>query len=157
MPLLEVGRIGRAHGTGGEVRVTLTSERTDRLDPGSILDADGDTLEVVTSRRHGDNWLVRFVDVDDRSTAEGLRGLILSAEVADDGDDEVDPDDLWVHQVVGLAVVDPGGTPHGTVVAVQANPAHDLLVLDDDTLVPVVFITAVGDTVVVDAPEGLWP
>ncbi len=51
------------------------------------------------------------------------------------------------------------GTERGTVVAVQANPAHDLLVLDDDTLVPVVFITDESDpgAIVVDAPEGLFP
>ena len=40
--------------------------------------------------------------------------------------------------------------------AVEANPAHDLLVLEGGALVPVVFVVDRRDgTVVVDVPEGL--
>jgi 16S rRNA processing protein RimM len=42
------------------------------------------------------------------------------------------------------------------VVAVEANPAHDLLVLDDGALVPVVFVVEhTPGRVVVDPPAGL--
>jgi 16S rRNA processing protein RimM len=44
----------------------------------------------------------------------------------------------------------------GHVVAVEANPAHDLLVLDDKRLIPIVFVASHEDGVVtVDVPEGL--
>ena len=40
--------------------------------------------------------------------------------------------------------------------AVEANPAHDLLVLDGDVLVPMVFVVEQRDgVVVVDPPDGL--
>ena len=43
------------------------------------------------------------------------------------------------------------------VVAVEANPAHDLLVLDGGALVPMVFVVSAGPgAVVVDPPEGLF-
>ena len=46
--------------------------------------------------------------------------------------------------------------PLGTVTAVDANPAHDILVVDGDVLVPVVFLVEHADgVVIVDPPEGL--
>ena len=77
---------------------------------------------------------------------------LLRAEAVD-GDDE----ELWVHELVGVSVVLIDGTPVGTVQAVQANPASDLLVLDSGALVPVVFITAHDEgAVTIDPPEGLF-
>lgn len=150
MTTLQIGRIGRAHGIRGELYVILTTERTERLDPGERLETDRGSLEVVSSRPHGRGWLVRFAGVEDRADAESLAGTLLHAE----SDDDVEG--LWVHQLVGLQIVDTNGDAHGRIVAIQANPAHDLLVLDDDTLVPAVFITSVDERVVVDPPEGLF-
>jgi 16S rRNA processing protein RimM len=43
------------------------------------------------------------------------------------------------------------------VCAVEANPASDLLVLEDGALVPVRFVTGFSDGIlVVDVPEGLF-
>jgi len=45
----------------------------------------------------------------------------------------------------------------GRVVSVEANPAHDLLVLDGGALVPMVFVVEQRDgVVVIDPPEGLF-
>ena len=53
-------------------------------------------------------------------------------------------------------VVDRDGAPVGTVTAVEANPAHDLLVLDGGALVPMVFVVEQRDGVlVIDPPDGL--
>ncbi|HWW45377.1 MAG TPA: ribosome maturation factor RimM, partial [Acidimicrobiia bacterium] len=98
-------------------------------------------------------WLLRFAGVTDRDAATLLRGTRLHAEPLAGEDD---PDEWWVHELIGADVVDRAGRPHGRVAAVEANPAHDLLVLDDGTLVPVVFIVEHGDgRVVVDPPAGL--
>ena len=150
MPRRELGRIGRAHGLKGEVQVTLMSDLDARLAPGSVLEGDGGELIVATSRRHQARWLVRFEGIEDRTAAEGLRGTLLTTEV---DVDEAQPGDL-----VGREVVERDGTSHGHVAAVQANPAHDLLVLEDDTLVPVVFVVDDSDParLVVDVPEGIF-
>lgn len=149
--LLEVARIGRAHGIRGEVAVMLVTDRDDRLVPGARFDTNAGELLVEQARPHGRVWLVRFAGITDRTAAEALAGTVLRAEADDDADG------VWVHQVIGLEVVDPDGGAHGRVVAVQENPAHDLLVLDDDTLVPSVFVVSVDDRIVVDAPEGIFP
>lgn len=150
--MLEVGRITKVHGLRGEVVVLLTSDRTERLDPGSALDAEGRTLVVASSRPHADRWLVRFEGVERREDAEPLRGLVLAGEPLDD------PEVLWVHELIGCEVRTVDGTSRGRIESVQDNPAADLLVLDTGALVPVVFV-ADGPTdgvVLVDVPDGLF-
>jgi 16S rRNA processing protein RimM len=149
---LEVGRVGRAHGLHGEVSVAPITNRVERFAPGSVLHAGERELRVVTAREHQDRWLVRFEGVEDRNAAEALRGALLTADATEPDDN----DELWVHELIGSDVFDRAGSPLGRVTAVEANPAHDLLVLDRGALIPVVFVVEHGDgRVVVDVPEGL--
>jgi 16S rRNA processing protein RimM len=134
--------------------VQLWTELTERLDPGTVLITSRRTLTVEASRPFGDRdrWIVQFEGILDRSEAERLRGLELEAEPV-----EV-PGTLWVHELVGAIVRDVAGTELGTVDAVEANPASDLLVLDGGGLIPLRFVTehdAAAGTLVVDIPEGL--
>jgi 16S rRNA processing protein RimM len=149
---LEVGRITKTHGVRGDVLVLLTTERTERLEPGTVLHTDRGALTVIRSSPHRDRWIVHFDGIDVREEADAWRGVLLHAEAVD-GDDE----DLWVHELIGAAVSLVDGTSVGTVTEVQANPASDLLVLDTGALVPVVFITEHGEgTIRIDPPEGLF-
>lgn len=152
MVLLEVGRITKAHGLAGQVLVALSSDRTSRLDPGSVLSTGRGALTVVSASRHQDRWIVKFAEIDGRDAAETWRGTVLEAEPLED-----DGDALWVHELVGAVVVLLDGTEVGTVSAVEANPASDLLVLDSGALVPVVFVVDhEPGRVTVDPPEGLF-
>ena len=132
---LEVGRIGRAHGLRGEVLVHLTTDRAERLAPGSQLETDSETLVVVASRPHQQRWLVRFEGVGDREAADALRGSTLYADALPSAEDE-----MWVHELIGARVRDRDGRDLGTVRAVEANPASDLLVLDGERLLPLTFV-----------------
>jgi 16S rRNA processing protein RimM len=150
---LEVGRIGRAHGLQGEVNIAPISNRPERFAPGSVLFAGDRQLLIVASRRHQDRWLVRFEGVVDREGAEALRNLILTGDAAGDAPDGA----LWVHEMIGAEVRDSAGHEFGRVVAVEANPAHDLLVLESGALVPMVFVVSNEPGVlVIDPPEGLF-
>jgi 16S rRNA processing protein RimM len=154
--VLLVGRITRSHGLRGEVVVDLLSSEPElRLAVGAELATDRGPLVVEAARPHQGKWLVVFEGVLGREAADALRGTELRAEPIDD------PDALWVHDLVGASVVDAAGVERGTVVAVLANPADDLLELDGGALVPVGFITGwegEGDArrLVVDPPEGLF-
>jgi 16S rRNA processing protein RimM len=149
---LELGWIGRPHGVHGEVTVTLRTDRPERTAPGAVLYAGDRKLVVESARPHQGRWLVRFEGVADRDAAEHLRGATLRGEPLEDpGEGRV-----WVHDLVGATVRDVRGNPLGRVTAVEVNPAHDLLVLDDSTLVPIVFVVEHGPgVVVVDVPDGL--
>lgn len=155
--LLEVGRIGKAHGLRGEVSVRLFSDRTERVAPGAELQTDRGTLVVVSARPHQDRWIVLFDGFADRTAAEAMHGVVLFGEPIDD------PDALFVHDLVGSRVVDAAGTDRGTVTALESNPASDLLVLDTGALVPLTFVIGspeAGDDGVnvihVDVPDGLF-
>jgi 16S rRNA processing protein RimM len=133
--------------------VLLTTERTERLAPGSELHTDRGVLTVERSSPHLDRWIVHFAGIDVREVADGWRGVLLRAERIDGDDDG----ELWVHELVGSSVSLPDGTSVGTVQEVQANPASDLLVLDSGALVPIVFITERTErSVTIDPPEGLF-
>lgn len=145
-----MGRVSRAHGLRGEVLVELVTDRVERLAPGAVLQTDSGALEVLASRPHQAKFIVSFAGVDDREGADALRGRALRAESIDE------PDVLWVHELIGSLVHDAAGAALGTVVAVEANPASDILVLDGGGLVPLRFVVAhEPGRVVVDPPPGL--
>jgi len=149
--LLEVGRIGRAHGVKGDVLVHLTTDREERVAIGSRLKAGERWLTVTAASRSNDRWRVHFEGIDDRSAAEALSRLVIAAEPIDD------PDEIWVHQLVGAEVIELSGTPRGRCVAVIDNPAADLLELESGALVPASFVLSVADGVVtIDPPAGLF-
>ena len=148
----EVGRIGRAHGVRGEVYVDLMTDRDERLAVGARLHTGERWLTVAVARPAGSRWLVQFEGCHDRNAAELLVNTALSAEPLADDDDG-----RYVHQLIGAEVVGSDGHSYGRCVAVVANPAHELLELEDGSLVPSVFITATGSgKVVINPPEGLF-
>ena len=93
-----------------------------------------------------------FEGVHDRDAADALRNVVLLGEPIDD------PDELWVHELIGATVIDQYGTARGTVTRLVENPASDLLELDSGTLVPAQFVVShtPNDEIHVDAPVGLF-
>lgn len=150
--LLEVGHIRRAHGLRGEVFVQLTSDSDRRVAPGAELVAGDETLVVESSRRASNGRrVVKFAGIGDRTSAESYANRVLR------GRPLVDPDALWVHELIGRRVVELDGTDRGECVAVLANPAADLLELESGALVPSNFVVSNVDGVItVDAPDGLF-
>jgi 16S rRNA processing protein RimM len=155
-PLLDVGRVVKPHGVRGEVVVELWTNRTERLDPGTVLlTRDGRPLSVASARSHQGRYLVWLEDVGTLEAAEALRGEVLqAAEIKD-------PEVIWVHELLEAEVVTGDGRTIGTVRSVEANPASDLMVLSSGHLVPLTFVRELvrpGDgtrQVVVDLPAGL--
>ena len=149
--LLEIGHLRRAHGVRGQVNVQLGTDRLERLEPGTRWFARDGWLTVVVATPHLDRWLVTFEEIKDRVTAQRYTNTPVYAEPLEDDDE------LWVHELIGTRVVDVGGAEHGTVAAVIANPAADLLELESGALVPVVFIVErTADRIVIDPPAGLF-
>ena len=165
---LVVGRVGKPQGIRGEVTVEVRTDDPEmRFAPGSSLRTDPPErgpLTVVSSRPRSGGLVVAFEGVHDRPGAEAIRGTVLVVDSADLP--ELDVEDEWYdHQLVGLAAVDPAGTPVGTVTDVVHSAATDLLVLrdaeDKEHLIPFVremvpTVDVPGGRVVVDPPEGLF-
>jgi len=140
-----VGRVGRAHGVRGEVAVDVrTDDPESRFVVGATLQTDpaaAGPLTVASTRPHQGRLLVRFDEVADRDAADGLRGVLLTVEVAEE-DRPPDPEEFYDHQLVGLQVRDDAGGVVGEVAEVLHHPAHDVLVVrrgaGPDALVPFV-------------------
>jgi len=154
----EVGRIVKAHGIKGEVSVDPITHRAERFAAGAVLHAGERSFVVTAGRQHQGRWLLALDGVDDRTTAERLRGTVLSADplAGDDDADELDDDAIWVHELVGAEVLDTAGVRLGRCAAVVENPASDLIELESGALIPLVFaVEHGGGRVVVDPPPGL--
>jgi 16S rRNA processing protein RimM len=149
---LEIGRVVKPHGLRGDVVVVAVTNRPERFDVGTTLDVGGTERRITAARHQQDRWVVRFEGIDDRDAAERIRGALLTAEPLP----EPPAGEVWVHDVIGAEVVDRAGAVLGRVTSVEANPAHDLLVIDTKVLVPMVFVVDQSPgRLVVDVPDGL--
>ena len=138
--------------------MSLVSNRPERLRPGSRLAASLPAapgalaeLEVEQARAHQARFIVTFAGFSDRDAAERLRNAtLLAAPIAPGGDD------WFVHELIGCELVERSGRVLGTVTAVEANPASDLLVVDGRHLVPLRFVVERrSGCLVAELPEGL--
>lgn len=162
---LVVARVGRAHGVRGDVRLDVRTDSpalrfTEGAQFATRPSAPG-PLTLVRVRNTGDQWLVGFNEVTDRTAAEALRDveLVVKAEFSDE-------DDAWyAHELAGLRAVTPQGRELGTVQGLESLTAQDLLVVETApgvrVLVPFVRqIVPIVDTdqrmVVIDPPGGLF-
>ncbi|OBJ70443.1 ribosome maturation factor RimM [Mycobacterium sp. 1274756.6] len=166
-----VGRLVKAHGITGELVVEVrTDEPEQRFAPGARLRAraprdrgPGREVVVATVREHGARLLLRLAGVDDRDSAEALRGSLLLIDTADLPPID-DPDEYYDHQLVGLRVRTAAGAVLGEVGEVLHTGAGELLSVrrpdGGELLVPFVsaIVTAVSLTdghIEVDPPDGL--
>jgi 16S rRNA processing protein RimM len=129
--LIEIGRVARAHGVRGEIRVALHWEHSDSLSHVDevVLSAKGKTLGTfaVRAARPADRaMLLSLVGVDDRDRAELLRGAVVS--VAREALPPLDDGEYYLCDLVGVTVISPNG-PVGKVVEVRVHPSVDTLVV----------------------------
>lgn len=168
---LRVGRLTKAHGLKGAIKLELfTDDPGRRFVPGAVFtlqvptgsDWHGRTLELVELRWYNQHPVGFFKDVPDRSTAEALAKAILWID--QDSAEQSDEEDAWYdHQLVGLAVMR-DGEKVGTITRLDHMPAQDLLVVNTpngDVLVP--FVKAIvpsvdvkSGIVTVTPPPGLF-
>ena len=161
---IKVGYVRRAHGIKGAVVVRPLTDDLSRFAVGEVLETDrGDrpTVTVDAVQRHQDGLLVSFEGIRDRNQSEALRGMSFLIDPANRRD--LDDDEFWPEQLVGLSVVDAGGTAFGDVVDIVTGAAQDRLRVQGDVeIFEVPFVAAIvtsidvaGGVVVVDMPEGM--
>lgn len=127
-----VGRMGRAHGIGGEVWVEILSDVADRFDVGRILSLRKDdqrrrSLEILTSRPHKGGMLIGFAEVRDRNDAESLRGAWL--EIPREQVPAAPEDEFYHFELIGCRCVDADGRELGEVVEVVRGSGGEILEL----------------------------
>lgn len=167
---LRVGRLTKAHGLKGAIKVELYTDAPERrFVPGAVFTLQvptaspwhGKTLELIELKWFNSHPVAFFKDVTDRTAAESLIKAILWIE---QDPAEAPEEDAWFdHQLVGLTVLR-DGVKVGTVSQIDHFPAQDLLTVDTpsgDVLVP--FVKAIvssvdiaAGTLTVTPPLGLF-
>ena len=163
-----LARIGRPHGIRGEVSVEVRTDDPDRrLAPGTTLrtePASAGPLTIADGWVHSGRLILRFEGYDGRGAAEGLRNVLLVADV-DPAERPEDPDEYYDHQLVGLSVRTVDGEPVGELAEVLHLPGQDVLAVrrpDGDRGAGAVRggdgarpSTSTAGVVLVDPPPGL--
>jgi 16S rRNA processing protein RimM len=141
---LAIGKVVKAFGIRGEIVVRSFADSPGRFghlksvfvgpDEGTAreIQVEGVRVEVRGVR-------LKLVDVDDRTAAEKFVGALVFV----DGKNRVKPPRgrFFVHEVVGLRVLDETGRVLGTVREILKLPAQDVYVIERhgrDILVPAV-------------------
>jgi 16S rRNA processing protein RimM len=168
---LRVGRLTKAHGLKGAIKLELyTDEPERRFVPGAVFTLQvptgsvwhGKTLQLDELKWYNGHPVAFFKDVPDRTVAESLVKAILWVD-HDPAEPSTDENAWYDHQLVGLSVLRDGAVV-GTVSAIDHFPAQDLLTVttaSGEVLVP--FVTAIVPTVDIEAgtltvtpPPGLF-
>jgi len=170
---LRVGRLVKAHGLKGALKLELYTDDPDgRFVPGAVFTLQvpevspwhGKTVTVREFRWMNTHPVVFFDGIDDRTAAESLVRAILWI---DQDAAETSEEDAWYdHQLVGLDVIRDDAVV-GRVVRVDHLPAQDLLIVrpsgeaEREVLVP--FVAAIvpevdiaAGRIVVTPPMGLF-
>lgn len=167
---LRVGRLTKAHGLKGALKLELFTDDPDkRFTPGSVFTLQvptsspwhGKTLTLAELRWYNGQPVGFFEGIADRTGAESLVKAILWID--QDADEADEPDAWYDFQLVGLRALRDGAEV-GTVARVEHFPAQDLLVIragEREVLVP--FVSAIvpsvditAGTVTITPPVGLF-
>jgi 16S rRNA processing protein RimM len=170
--LLYVGYVSQAHGVRGEVKVRPDTDDPGRLtgvptlylgkSPEAAREMQVERARVQPGKGGKAVLLVKLRGATSREDADALRGQSVYAESAhlpplDDGE-------VFIHDLIGLAVTDEDGAALGTVADYVETPAHPAFVVEragqPDALVPDVPAFVVGldledRTLVIRPIEGL--
>ena len=121
-----VGLIGKPFGLEGHVTVRVETDDPDRFVLGAEFPGPAGGTLVVDDVRPADKGIhLRFEGHHTRAAAERLRGHPLTIDPADRR--QLEADEFWPDELVGLSVVDTEGAAIGQVVAFVEGHAQDRL------------------------------
>ena len=125
-----IGKISGVHGIRGEVTVyPLTDDMTRFYDLEYLL-CGGARYGVQEVRLHKGQALVKLNGVDDRTTAEKMKGKLVEVEREDAV--ALEPGEFFIEDLKGLQVLDTGSERRGLLKDVMQTGAVDILVIELD-------------------------
>lgn len=124
---IQMAVIGAAHGIKGELRVkSFTGDPMAIADYSPLYSEDGRAFAILDIRMQKDMAVVRFKGVADRNAAEALTGTALFVD-RDMLPDELEEEEFYHADLVGLEAFDLEDAPIGKVIAVQNFGGGDIL------------------------------
>jgi 16S rRNA processing protein RimM len=166
--LISVGSIVRPHGIRGEVKIHFFTERPEWFEEIRSVYLErkkdgGEWVRVERGRVQGNRIILKLEGVDDRESADSLRGLEIRVGREDRHRPPLAEGSYYVFDLIGLEVVSTDGRKIGSIVDVLNTSAQDVYVVEHrgkEMMIPAVkqFIKQVcieKGFVVVETIEGL--
>ena len=148
-----VGRVIRAHGSDGTIRVQSYSDNPSRFQVGSSLTIAGKTRAILEFRMlPGGYALLRLDGLESADAVRPLAGqwLVAPADTAPD----LPPGEYYHYQLVGLTVMTDQGEELGTLQEVLVTGSNDVYVVKSPSAEEVL-LPAVSQVIKeVDLPAG---
>ena len=134
MTRIAVGIIRKPHGVRGEASVepwTNSPERFNDLDAVTLVAPDESSARAVTiesARTHAGRALVKFAGIGTPEEIAALRDWTI--EIAESEARPLGDDEYFLHDLIGLTLVDAGGRERGRVVATEEGGGGVLLTVE---------------------------
>ncbi|MGN6183988.1 MAG: ribosome maturation factor RimM [Thermoanaerobaculia bacterium] len=119
MSRIAIGILRKAHGVRGEASIepwTDSLDRFDELETVTLVSPDEKQTRDVTIERwraHADRALVKFVGLDSPEDVQRLQNWTV--EIPEEQARELDEDEYFLHDLVGLTLFDAEGVNRGVV------------------------------------------
>jgi 16S rRNA processing protein RimM len=116
---IAVGIIRKAHGVRGEASVEPWTDSLDRFDDLETVtlvspdDALTRELEVESVRIHAGRALLKFASIDSPEEVQALHNWTV--EIPEDEARELEQDEYFLHDLIGLTLIDGEGKERGVV------------------------------------------
>jgi 16S rRNA processing protein RimM len=130
---IALGIIRKAHGVRGEASVEAWSDSPERftdLEEVTLVSPDDQTREasIETVRVHAGRALVKFSGIDSPEDVQKLQNWTI--EIPETDARKLDADEYFLHDLVGLTLIDAEGLNRGKVIEVEETAGGLLLVVE---------------------------
>jgi 16S rRNA processing protein RimM len=157
--LVLLGVITGAHGIRGEVKLrSFTATPRDIASYGPLQSGRGESFEIIRLKPQKDEFIAALQGITDRTRAEALKGTELF--IARERLPATREDEIYHHDLIGMAVQRPDGVALGKVVGLENHGAGDLLDValaasTGTVLIPFArpFARVDGDRIIADLPD----
>jgi 16S rRNA processing protein RimM len=164
--VIALGVIRKAHGVRGEASVEAWTDSPDRfkeLTSVTLVSPDEKTkqdISIESVRIHAGRALVKFAGIDSPEALRALQNWTI--EIPEDQARTLDADEYFLHDLIGLTLVDEAGHEHGRVIDLEEGAGGVLLVVQGKRKFDVPFAAEIcthvdlaAKTITVKLPEGL--
>jgi 16S rRNA processing protein RimM len=131
---IALGIIRKAHGVRGEASVEAWSDSPERLTEVSavtLVSPDESSMRdaaVESVRIHAGRALVKFAGIESPEEVQLLQNWTV--EVPSSQARKLDDDEYFLHDLVGLTLIDPEGVARGKVIEIEETGGGVLLVVE---------------------------
>lgn len=130
MEKIRIGKIVNVVGLKGEVKVYNYSDSSEIYETTDEVYVGDRLCRVEAVRLQKNVVILKLMGVDDRDSAERLRGTFIS--VTEDDLPELPDGQFYVRDLIGMTAVEENGNVLGHVTDVLQNTAQDIFEIEDD-------------------------